>query len=170
MAMSEPYNLATATEDFQIDPSLADDEGIFLPEDDQEPIEPEATQAELDEATASAITASLAEACQQQVATPATGRLGDEKTPNPNPIIHLAPFSKPNRGENTPYPEHLEFINRADFEVWLSGESSWCHYVQRRTTTPEKRAEERMRARLKAHERALAGQFSLSRTLRRKPN
>jgi hypothetical protein len=47
-------------------------------------------------------------------------------------------------------------VNRAEFDVWFEGESSWCHFVQRRTTTPEKRAEERLRARIKAHERMLA--------------
>lgn len=69
---------------------------------------------------------------------------------------HMAPFSRPTRDDNTPHPELLAFSNRAEFDVWFEGESSWCHFVQRRTTTPEKRAEERLRARIKAHERLLA--------------
>lgn len=69
---------------------------------------------------------------------------------------HLAPFSRPQRGDTTPHPELLVFANRAEFDVWFEGESSWCHFVQRRTTTPEKRAEERLRARIKAHENMLA--------------
>ncbi|BEJ11383.1 hypothetical protein CspHIS471_0108050 [Cutaneotrichosporon sp. HIS471] len=69
---------------------------------------------------------------------------------------HMAPFSRPQRDDTTPHPELLSFTNRAEFDVWFEGESSWCHFVQRRTTTPEKRAEERLRARIKAHERMLA--------------
>ena len=153
--MAEPLNLATAAETFDIDPALTDDDqGLFLPMEDNGIIPP---HAEIDDATATAITASLAEA-SQQCFSPV---VGDEYTPNTDPIVHAAPFSKPNRNERTPYPEHLLFPARAKFEIWLSGESSWCHYVQRRTTTPEKRAEERMRARLKAHERALAGKFCI---------
>lgn len=68
---------------------------------------------------------------------------------------HIAPFSRPQRDDSTPHPENMAFANRAEFEVWFEGESSWCHFVQRRTTTPEKRAEERLRARIKAHERML---------------
>lgn len=72
-------------------------------------------------------------------------------------IAHVAPFARPNRtDEATPHPETLEFSSRPDFEVWFQGESSWCHFVQRRTTTPEKRAKERLRARIKAHEKLLA--------------
>ncbi|CAK9785989.1 hypothetical protein CC85DRAFT_285681 [Cutaneotrichosporon oleaginosum] len=69
---------------------------------------------------------------------------------------HMAPFSRPHRDDSTAHPELLSFTNRAEFDVWFEGESSWCHFVQRRTTTPEKRAEERLRARIKAHERMLA--------------
>lgn len=69
----------------------------------------------------------------------------------------FAPFSRPIRTEGqTPHPEMLAFTNRAEFDVWFEGESSWCHFVQRRTTTPQKRAEERLRARVKAHEKMLA--------------
>lgn len=149
---TEPLNLATAAENFDIDPSLTDDDqGLYLPMDDNGAIP---SHADIDDATATAITASLAEA-SQHIFAPAAG---DEYTPITDPIIHAAPFIRPNRDEHTPYPEHLVFPARERFEIWLSGESSWCHYVQRRTTTPEKRAEERMRARLKAHERALAGE------------
>ena len=74
-----------------------------------------------------------------------------------NPVSHMAPFIRPQRGDDTPHPEQFLFKGRDDFEEWLSGESSWCHYVQRRVTNPEKRAEERLKARMRAHERTLAG-------------
>ena len=164
--MPDPLNLASASEDYQIDPSLVGDEHIYLPITDDKPdLSPSdinvnfsnlPTDAEIDQT----LVTSLAEATSQdREHQPATGtsRVGEEAIPNPNPVVHQAPFVKPARGDDTPYPEHLLFANRVEFEAWLSGESSWCHYVQRRTTTPEKRAEERMRARLKAHERALAG-------------
>jgi hypothetical protein len=73
-----------------------------------------------------------------------------------NPTSHLAPFVKPQRGDGTPHPEPLLFTSRPEFENWLAGESSWCHYVQRRVTNPEKRADERLKARMRAHERSLA--------------
>jgi hypothetical protein len=76
-----------------------------------------------------------------------------------NPVLHMAPFVRPQRGDDTPHPEQLVFMNRDIFERWISGESSWCHYVQRRVTNPEKRAEERLKARLRAHERTLAGKL-----------
>lgn len=71
-------------------------------------------------------------------------------------IAHVAPLTRPNRDDQTPHPEILDFQCRADFEQWFQGESSWCHFVQRRTTTPEKRAKERLRARIKAHEKMLS--------------
>lgn len=77
-----------------------------------------------------------------------------------NPVSHMAPFIRPQRGEDTPHPEQFVFKGRDDFEEWLSGESSWCHYVQRRVTNPEKRAEERLKARMRAHERSLAGKLA----------
>ncbi|KAL1409967.1 hypothetical protein Q8F55_003966 [Vanrija albida] len=83
-------------------------------------------------------------------------QLDTQQLPLITPPAHIAPFSRPQRDDNTPHPEILAFANRAEFEVWFEGESSWCHFVQRRTTTPEKRAEERLRARIKAHERMLA--------------
>jgi hypothetical protein len=79
-----------------------------------------------------------------------------------NPVSHMAPFIRPQRGDDTPHPEQFLFKGRDDFEEWLSGESSWCHYVQRRVTNPEKRAEERLKARMRAHERALAGKLDYS--------
>jgi hypothetical protein len=84
---------------------------------------------------------------------------GRASSPTINPTTHLAPFSRPNRDENTPHPEIIQFTNRAEFEMWFAGEDSWCHFVQRRVTTPEKRSEERARARQKAHEKALAGEL-----------
>ena len=78
-----------------------------------------------------------------------------------NPVSHMAPFIRPQRGDDTPHPEQLLFKARGDFEEWLGGESSWCHYVQRRVTNPEKRAEERLKARLRAHDRILAGKALL---------
>ncbi|GMK54775.1 hypothetical protein CspeluHIS016_0113610 [Cutaneotrichosporon spelunceum] len=83
---------------------------------------------------------------------------GSQQAPAHMPVTasHMAPFSRPQRDDTTPHPELLSFTNRAEFDVWFEGESSWCHFVQRRTTTPEKRAEERLRARIKAHERMLA--------------
>lgn len=76
-----------------------------------------------------------------------------------NPSTNLAPFIKPQRQEDSPHPEQIYFAARDDFEEWLKGESSWCHYVQRRVTNPEKRADERLKARIRAHERALAGKL-----------
>ena len=86
----------------------------------------------------------------------AAGRTGDEDAPTVNPPVHHAPYSRQMRDESTPHPEHIQFNNRAMFEEWLEGERSWCHLVQRRTTTPEKRAEERIKARIKAHEKMIA--------------
>ncbi|GFZ48565.1 hypothetical protein JCM24511_06313 [Saitozyma sp. JCM 24511] len=77
-------------------------------------------------------------------------------TPITNPTIHLAPFSRPERDDDSPHPEHIHFPTKAEFESWFAGEDSWCHFVQRRVTTPEKRSEERAKARIRAHERALA--------------
>lgn len=85
---------------------------------------------------------------------------GDEAIQNP--VAHLAPFIKPQRGEGSPHPEQLVFRARDDFEEWLNGESSWCHYVQRRITNPEKRADERLKARIKAHERNLSSKLSIN--------
>jgi hypothetical protein len=79
-------------------------------------------------------------------------------TPITNPTIHLAPFSRPDRDDDSPHPEHIRFPTKAEFESWFAGEDSWCHFVQRRVTTPEKRSEERAKARIRAHERALAGE------------
>lgn len=76
-----------------------------------------------------------------------------------NPTSNLAPFIKPQRTDDSPHPEQILFHTRPDFETWLKGESSWCHYVQRRITNPDKRAEERLKARIRAHERAVAGEF-----------
>jgi hypothetical protein len=84
------------------------------------------------------------------------GRTGDEESPTVNPPVHHAPYSRQVRDESMPHPEHIQFDNRTMFEEWLEGERSWCHLVQRRTTTPEKRAEERIKARIKAHEKMIA--------------
>ena len=165
--MTDPLNLASADE-FPIDPALDDEEdgGLFLSVDEKDELHPStaehdpSTQYEIDEATASAINASLAEASKQVAHSPShDDQVGDESRPIISPFVHSAPFSRPDRDENTPHPQHLVFTNRAEFEAWLEGESSWCHYVQRRTTTPEKRADERLRARIKAYERTLAGDY-----------
>ena len=159
--MSQGLNLVKPEHDFQIDPALADDTDLFLDEGydlatNINQISQAAHQLEVDEATASVLKASLAKATSLD----STSITNQDGTVFINPTVYHAPFSKPMRDENTPFPEHYAFSTRAEFNIWLAGESSWCHYVQRRTTTPAKRAEERMRARLKAHERALAGGFS----------
>ena len=121
----------------------------------------------LDDAAVSAIKASLSQAQAQAKADrvhprddesgPDEGedKTGQEDNPTLNPPVHTAPYSKPDRDDHTPNPEHITFSARYLFNVWLEGESSWCHFVQRRTTTPEKRAEERMKARIKAHEKMI---------------
>ncbi|WWC64684.1 uncharacterized protein I303_107295 [Kwoniella dejecticola CBS 10117] len=81
---------------------------------------------------------------------------GQEHNPIPDPPLHIAPFSRPSRTvEDTPLPLFLTFGSRPDFLRWLDAESSWCHFVQRRTTTPDKRSAERLQARIRAHERSL---------------
>ncbi|WWD19538.1 hypothetical protein CI109_103999 [Kwoniella shandongensis] len=82
---------------------------------------------------------------------------GEEDNPltDETATIYLAPFSKPERGIDTPFPEHYLFQSRTQFEKWLEGESSWCHFVQRRTTTPDKRSAERLQARIRAYQRSL---------------
>ncbi|WVR00199.1 hypothetical protein IAU59_007341 [Kwoniella sp. CBS 9459] len=80
---------------------------------------------------------------------------GEEHQPITDPVLHLAPFNKPSRDENTPHPEYYLFASREKFTQWLEAESSWCHYVQRRTTTPDKRSAERFQARIRAHNRQL---------------
>ena len=59
----------------------------------------------------------------------------------------LAMYGRPIRDHLTPHPEEMEFATRSEFETWLEGELAWCHYIQRRITNPQKRAEERARAR-----------------------
>ena len=97
---------------------------------------------------------------EEEVAPAVPGRLGESSNPVTDATIHLAPFSKANRQDDDPHPEHMQFVTKSDFDIWFAGETSWCHFVQRRTTTPEKRAQERMRARRAAHEKALAGEPS----------
>ncbi|WRT70328.1 uncharacterized protein IL334_007326 [Kwoniella shivajii] len=82
-------------------------------------------------------------------------RHGQENNPINNPSLHIAPFSKPIRDESTPLPLYLLFDSKANFIRWLDAESSWCHFVQRRTTTPDKRSAERLQARIRAHNRSL---------------
>ncbi|KAK8853123.1 hypothetical protein IAR55_003824 [Kwoniella newhampshirensis] len=84
-----------------------------------------------------------------------SGKLGEEDNPITDAPIYQAPFSKPERGDDSPFPQNYLFDSRAQFEKWLAGESSWCHFVQRRTTTPDKRSAERLQARIRAHNRAL---------------
>jgi len=126
----------------------------------------------LDDAAVSAIKASLSQAQAQAKASRVHPRAegsggngektGQEDNPTVDPPIHTAPYSKPDRDDaTTPNPEHILFTTRYLFNVWLEGESSWCHFVQRRTTTPEKRAEERMKARIKAHEKMIMSEYRL---------
>lgn len=87
-----------------------------------------------------------------------------------NPATNLAPFIKPQRQEDSAHPELIYFAARSEFEEWLKGESSWCHYVQRRVTNPEKRAEERLKARVRAHDRAIAGKLLKTRRVIQSPS
>ena len=183
-----PLSLADVTHqhEYHLDPDLHHDHrDLFLPEGeihddihhhvkvDADDGSGEAHQAHLgsehgiDDAAVSAIKASLSQAQAQVLAQAVDAgqrgdQTGDESNPTIDPIPHLAPFSKGERDENTPHPEYITFTTREAFDKWLTGESSWCHFVQRRTTTPEKRAEERMKARLRAHEKMLMrGSFPL---------
>jgi hypothetical protein len=178
-----PLSLADVAHDsdFPIDPVLdPDNQDLFLPEEPADPSKRHDTldaanginhddhlEAGLDDAAVSAIKASLSQAQAQADLHHANGSntvataygAGTEENPIENPTIHMAPYSRPERGEGTPHPEYMVFPMREMFLDWLKGESSWCHFVQRRTTTPAKRAEERMKARLKAHEKMLMGEF-----------
>jgi hypothetical protein len=131
---------------------------------------------EMDEATASAIKASIDNShAQQHAHYHEQDRLdagfddynflpGEEENPTISPAPQHAPFDKPNRIEGTtPCPEHFHFSSRAEFDLWFAGETSWCHFVQRRSTTPDTRAEERMKMRIRAYERALAGELKTHR-------
>ncbi|WVW86052.1 hypothetical protein I302_108090 [Kwoniella bestiolae CBS 10118] len=81
---------------------------------------------------------------------------GCEGNPISNPPLHIAPFSKPDRqAGTTPLPLYLLFQDKTQFLRWLDAESSWCHFVQRRTTTPDKRSAERLQSRIRAHNRSL---------------
>ncbi|WWC71920.1 uncharacterized protein I206_105879 [Kwoniella pini CBS 10737] len=81
---------------------------------------------------------------------------GQEHNPIHEPPLHIAPFSRPSRSiEDTPLPLYLHFGSKNHFLRWLDAESSWCHFVQRRTTTPDKRSAERLQARMRAHQRSL---------------
>ncbi|WVR07775.1 hypothetical protein IAU60_004818 [Kwoniella sp. DSM 27419] len=120
------------------------------------------------QAAASASTSEPAAGVQSSVGTSANhetsslvesiyrDRLGEEQNPIRNPTLNVAPFNRPNRDDNTPHPQYHLFNNRGDFNRWLDAECSWCHYVQRRTTTPDKRSAERLQARIRAHNRQMA--------------
>ncbi|OCF61215.1 hypothetical protein L486_00861 [Kwoniella mangroviensis CBS 10435] len=83
-------------------------------------------------------------------------QLGTEGNPIPNPTLHIAPFSKPDRQiGSTPLPLYLQFPNKGQFLRWLDAENSWCHFVQRRTTTPDKRSAERLQSRIRAHNKSM---------------
>lgn len=165
---------------FPIDPSLdADNEAdLFLPEvpGDDASNDHQHEVATLDDAAVSAIKASLSQAqaasrAQDRIDSstidgPANldtidedNRTGTEDNPIANPETHIAPYSRVIRDDDWPLPEHQTFTTREMFTEWLEGESSWCHFVQRRTTTPQKRAEERVRGRIKAHEKMLMGEY-----------
>lgn len=173
-----PLSLADVTHDtdFTIDTSLdPDTQGLFLPEDpedgsthdhtvtDTENVDIDTT---FDDAAVSAIKASLSQAqAQADLANNTlTGiienqdLIGTEDHPIENATVHMAPYSRAERTESSPHPEHLLFPIKEMFMEWFDGEKSWCHYVQRRTTTPAKRSEERIKARLRAHEKMLMGE------------
>ncbi|WVQ84339.1 hypothetical protein IAT38_006491 [Cryptococcus sp. DSM 104549] len=80
---------------------------------------------------------------------------GEERSPIPSPPPAPAPFARPDRTDATPNPVHYVFTGRAEFDEWLEGENSWCHFVQRRTTTPDKRSAERLQARIRAYNKTL---------------
>lgn len=150
---TQPINLHDAQSAYtmQIDPMLQDDDELFLPEDPQGQ-----SQADID--AVQAITASLKQA--NGVASDGEEeQQGDQRVRDPPP--HIAPFSRPTRREGAVEPEYMVFTSRDTFESWLGGESSWCHFVQRRTTTPEKRAEDRMKARVRTYEKSLSSSFPL---------
>lgn len=71
----------------------------------------------------------------------------------PDPTISIIRYARP---PDTPHPEEFSFATKQEFETWIEGELCWCHYIQRRVTTPQKRAEERVRAREKAYEKKMA--------------
>lgn len=181
MNHSHPHN--STIQDHNIDPSLREGSQQLFNLIDEKPDDldghihipqqsSEHEQNRIDEATASAITASLAESLQSPIIsdpiatqdpniTHALHHLEDGSNED-NPIYsappQIAPFSRPERNENTAHPLYYQFESREEFDAWLRGESSWCHFVQRRSTTPEKRAEERLKAREKLHERIVSGQ------------
>ncbi|KAL7418310.1 hypothetical protein Q5752_006768 [Cryptotrichosporon argae] len=165
--------VGVAVDDTLIDPSFFthDDLGGQLDAETATAIEASLAHHEHETAEAERVAAGLAldaaaasEAFADGLAVPArphrssAGRASASASasPSPAPQIYLAPFARPDRDESTPHPLEMTFATRPEFEQWLEGESSWCHFVQRRFTTPEKRAEERLRARVKAHERLVA--------------
>ncbi|WVQ73045.1 hypothetical protein IAR50_002608 [Cryptococcus sp. DSM 104548] len=92
--------------------------------------------------------------------------LGSEHNPIYNPTVYMAPFSKPERTEeNMPQPVYYVFDNRQSFNAWLDGEGSWCHFVQRRSTTPDKRSQERLQTRIAKHNKKLEGMTEEERKL-----
>ncbi|OCF38142.1 hypothetical protein I316_00366 [Kwoniella heveanensis BCC8398] len=119
---------------------------------------PEASGSAIASASASASKKSKAksEAPTRDLGAIFDAKPGEEAEPITDPILYLAPFNKPHRDEaTTPHPEYYLFASREKFRQWLEAESSWCHYVQRRTTTPDKRSAERFQARLRAYNRQL---------------
>lgn len=81
----------------------------------------------------------------------------------------LALYGRPLRDDNTPHPEMIDFNSKTDFELWLEGELAWCHYIQRRITTPQKRAAERAKARDQKYYKAVYG-MSLRHTVTHSPS
>lgn len=147
--------------------------GVGVAGDDGQVIDPslmDDINAKVDSAAAAAAAAAQAQAGSSNgtgTAGPRTHsqaykrRLLSEETIH-HPQANIAPFIKPQRDAASPHPEQILFATRGAFEEWLKGESSWCHYVQRRVTNPEKRADERLKSRIRAHERALAGKLALT--------
>ena len=178
MPQQTPFNLAgiASSSDFVIDPTLSAEDAAeyFLnhtgdekPDtaDVEETFDADAipVDQDIDDATVIAIKESLSQAQARDEALQKTeGKTGDAENPTRNPPSFYAPFAKFEREEDTPNPENIVFDDRAKFNEWLGGESSWCHFVQRRTITPERRAEERLKARKKAHDKAVSGAFYAS--------
>lgn len=158
----------TLQDDSAIDPTLHNPD--FL--------DPALAQEEIDATTAEIINASIRTAAQahaaaeaaEAVVAQAVAEAGIDDQPTSvqgqgglpatlsSKTKSLYPFIRPQRDENTECPIEQVFPNKEEFEVWLATESAWCHYVQRRVTNPEKRAEERARARDKINEKKMAGE------------
>lgn len=87
---------------------------------------------------------------QDQASANAQGSSSSSGSGTSNNSTHtdmLAYYGRPVRDDSTPHPEPVDFGSWAEFQVWLDNEMAWCHFIQRRITNPQKRAEERAKAR-----------------------